>query len=328
MKEAEIPDNETERLIALRSLNILDTLPEERFDRITRLAMRLFNVPICVLTFVDSTTNFHKSIRGLDGTPELITYAPRDVSFCGHVVANEGETLVIPDTHLDERFKDNPNVTKAPHFRFYAGHPIKGSTEYDVGTFCIIDQKPRTFTEDELEALADLTAIVEREISLLNTSTLDELTQISNRRGFNMISSYIVDLCKRSLQPVVLASIDVDKFKLINDTAGHEAGDQALIDISNMLVEHFRSADVIARVGGDEFVVMAVGTSISSIGVAFDSLIQKFMKSELRKQYPFLGLSIGYANLNLELEDPIPDALKIADQQMYDIKQQHRNFFN
>nr|WP_231609374.1 MULTISPECIES: GAF domain-containing protein [unclassified Pseudoalteromonas] len=137
MIKSEIPSNEAERLHALRALKILDTSHEERFDRVTRIAKRMFNVSISLVTLIDEDRQWFKSRQGLDA-PEL----PRETSFCGHTI-NQDELLIIPDTAQDKRFFDNPFVTGDPKVRFYAGFPLKLREEVTIGTLCLADNKPR-----------------------------------------------------------------------------------------------------------------------------------------------------------------------------------------
>lgn len=130
------PADEPARLDALRALNILDTSPEERFDRLTRLAKRLFDVPIALVSLVDVDRQWFKSCVGLDASE-----TPRDISFCGHAIVGD-EILMIRDTLVDERFHDNPLVTGAPHIRFYAGCPLRVPNGSKIGTLCLIDADP------------------------------------------------------------------------------------------------------------------------------------------------------------------------------------------
>ncbi|MFN3429296.1 MAG: GAF domain-containing protein [Candidatus Sericytochromatia bacterium] len=158
METPRTPHNESERLAALHSLRILDTPHEERFDRITRLARRVFDVPITLVSLVDVNRQWFKSCQGID-----VSETPRDVSFCAHAIL-EPAPLVIPDAQSDPRFAGNPFVTGDAHIRFYAGHPLKSPEGYPVGTLCVIDTQPRTFGPEDLAVLADLAAIVEQEI--------------------------------------------------------------------------------------------------------------------------------------------------------------------
>ncbi|WP_213998725.1 diguanylate cyclase [Arsukibacterium sp.] len=163
---------EQSRLEALQQLGLLNTPPEERFDRITRLAKALFNTDIVLLTLLDEKTQFFKSRLGtsLEGTP-------RDISFCTHAIMEE-KLLVIPDALQDPRFADNPLVTKEPFIRFYAGAVIRTYTGMALGTLCLIDSKPRHFSADEQELLLDLAKGAENEFQLHYLKTL----QAENRR--------------------------------------------------------------------------------------------------------------------------------------------------
>ena len=121
MKAPETPPEEFERQAALERTGLLDTAPEERFDRYTRMACKAFNVPIALVSLVDSNRQWFKSCQGLSASE-----TPRNVSFCGHAILNS-ELLVIQDTLHDKRFMDNPLVTDDPHIRFYAGAPLHNS---------------------------------------------------------------------------------------------------------------------------------------------------------------------------------------------------------
>ena len=168
MREAPRPTDEKGRLAELYSLQILDTTPEERFDRITRVALRLFGVPIALVSLIDETRQWCKSCQGLS-----ISETPRDVSFCGHAIL-EDHALLVEDAHLDSRFADNPLVNGEPYIRFYAGHPLRGPHGHKVGTLCIIDHLPRRMSREDMETLRDLAAWVESE---LNTTLLNTLLE-------------------------------------------------------------------------------------------------------------------------------------------------------
>jgi PAS domain S-box-containing protein len=160
------PPDEQARLAALTALGILDTEPEERFDRITRIATRLFQVPICLISLVDEDRQWFKSRQGLDATE-----TPRDISFCAHTIL-DSEPLVVEDTLADPRFRDNPLVVGDPRIRFYAGHPLCAMNGSRVGTLCLADRRPRHFDESEIALLADLSAMVESELNSIQLAEL------------------------------------------------------------------------------------------------------------------------------------------------------------
>lgn len=154
------PVQESERLDALRSLELLDTPPEERFDRITRLASEFFQTPISYVALVDSDRQWFKSRHGL-----CQTETSRSVSFCQYTI-QRNEPLIIPDTHLHLLGRNHPLVVGDPYVRFYAGVPLAGPRGQKIGTFCLIDTRPREFSGEDVARLMAFAAIVEREINL------------------------------------------------------------------------------------------------------------------------------------------------------------------
>ena len=158
MTKPPFPDNEAGRLAALRSLQILDTPPEERFDRITRLALQHFKVPVALISLMDENRQWFKSYQGLD-----IKEIPRSVSFCDYAHLTD-DLMVVEDTRLDTRFADNPFVVGEPFVRFYAGQKIFHPNGLPVGTLCIIDVVPRKLAENERRSLRDLASLVETEL--------------------------------------------------------------------------------------------------------------------------------------------------------------------
>lgn len=123
-----LPSNERERLEALRRHAILDTPPEAAFDRIARLAARLLEVPIALVTFIDAGRQWYKARHGARWQE-----VGREVSVCAYTILTDGLTIV-PDLSRDRRFADNPHVTGPSHLRFYAGAPLKSSDGFNIGT--------------------------------------------------------------------------------------------------------------------------------------------------------------------------------------------------
>lgn len=158
MKAAPQLVNDSQRCEVLHSLNILDSAPEARFDRLTRLAQRLFQVDIALVSLVDEQRQWFKSRQGLEATE-----TPRSISFCGHAIEQD-RVFVVEDTLADERFADNPLVTDGPRIRFYAGCPLKGPGGLLMGTLCVIDSRPRQFDDQERDALRVLAELVEVEL--------------------------------------------------------------------------------------------------------------------------------------------------------------------
>jgi phosphoribosyl 1,2-cyclic phosphodiesterase/CheY-like chemotaxis protein len=153
-----IPKDEQQRLASLRALRILDTGPEERFDRITRLASALFDAPIALVSLVDENRQWFKSCYGLN-----VKETSRDAAFCAHVVYNR-EPMIVPDTFQDKRFADNPLVINEPRIRFYAGCPLILHDGACIGTLCVIDTRPRPQEVSDVACLRDLADLVVQEI--------------------------------------------------------------------------------------------------------------------------------------------------------------------
>ncbi len=148
-----IPANETSRIAALRELLLLDTPPEQRFDKLVDFAASEFAMPIVLFSLVDSDRQWFKAKFGLEACS-----TSRDISLCGHAILQDG-VFMVPDALEDERFADNPLVTGPPHLRFYAGAPLILPSGEAIGTLCLIDTVPRELDDIDrlmLESLRDL----------------------------------------------------------------------------------------------------------------------------------------------------------------------------
>jgi signal transduction histidine kinase len=148
MIKAAIPKNEHERIEALYQYQILDTLPDDDLDGITRLASQICQTPISLISLVDTNRQWFKSHHGTDARE-----TPRDISFCSHAINHPKEAFLVPDSRLDERFADNPLVTGFPNIVFYAGVPLVTPEGYSIGTLCIVDQQPKTLEQHQIDAL-------------------------------------------------------------------------------------------------------------------------------------------------------------------------------
>ncbi len=196
-----IPTDEERRLAALYRCEILDTPPEEAFDRVTRLACRVFDVPVALVSLVDRHRQWFKSAQGVD-VPET----DREIAFCAHGICEEGQ-FIVPDALEDSRFRDNPMVTNPPHVRFYAGVPLTVEGRYRVGMLCIKDYRPRVLSEEDLEMLQDLGQTV--------------VDSLERRRAQLAVEAGVRELEKehRELQ-LLAAAFETSQATLISDASG------------------------------------------------------------------------------------------------------------
>lgn len=267
MKEPPLPPDEAERQESLDRLEIVDTPAEERFDRITRLARTLFNVPTALISLVDRDRQWFKSAQGL-AAPET----PRAISFCGHAI-QEDSAFVVADALRDGRFADNPLVTGSPNIRFYAGQPVRAPDGQRVGTLCLIDDRPRRLSPEARQGLRDLAALVESElrVNALSVSQIalrSRLEAVERKAAIDPVTrawtrAMVVELLqselarsKRQRQPLAVVMLDLDNFKTINDTYGHPGGDEVLRVSADRMRAEVRPYDVVGRYGGEEFMIL------------------------------------------------------------------------
>lgn len=172
MTKASKPINEEERLNALQSYDILDTLPENSYDEITKLASFICETPISLVSLIDNDRQYFKSKVGLTQSE-----TNRDYAFCAHSILVPGERTIVEDARLDKRFEDNPLVVGDPHIVFYAGVPLITSEGFALGTLCVIDKKPRSLSEEQLDALKSLSNQVVKLLELRKSNRLFEEAQ-------------------------------------------------------------------------------------------------------------------------------------------------------
>jgi diguanylate cyclase (GGDEF)-like protein len=322
MQIPDIPVDEARRLTALHATRLLGSAPEEAFDRITRMAARLLDAPTALVSLVDQDVQWFKSRCGFEPAQTA-----RDISFCGHAIL-EHEPLVVGDATQDPRFCDNPLVLGEPHVRFYAGVPLYSVDRMPIGTLCVLDVVPRQLGAEELDILRDLAHMVEqlihhRQLAIaaqaLHSQVLldaanpelnaaagqvefllnhDVLTGLSNRQALVRAIASSLARWRKDGTPALVAAINLDKFKRLNEALGHHAGDQALVSVTWSLQSLLRPEDVLARVGNDEFVVLLPGLGDDS--VARDRLRQLMQAVHREFKTPSGGAiplttSIGYA---------------------------------
>lgn len=322
MLPAPIPRNEPERIASLRKMLLLSSPDEEAFDRVTRMAQRVFNVPIALISLIDANRQWFKSCIGLP-----VRETGRDVSFCGHAILQD-DVFVIENALEDPRFEDNPLVTGEPHVLFYAGRPLRNAENYMIGTLCIIDHSPRTFSNEDRRALNDLGYWIEqvfygRELSESQKKVLQELDEVRLKSMLDpMLNIWhhgaAIDMLERevirSYRNKIALSIlimDIDSFKTINDLYGHIIGDQVLIECSKVINSCIRPYDVNGRYGDDKFIVILPDANFEKAQQIAERLcrsiqIQPFLAGETLFD---VTISIGISSTDFHDETPNADEL-------------------
>lgn len=314
-------ENEEGRLAALNDLQILDTEPEEAFEHIVSLVQSILGVPIAAVSLVDRDRQWFKARRGLAPTE-----TPRNISFCSHAI-EQAEPFHIPDARLDSRFADNPLVTGEPGIRSYTGIPLRTTDGFNVGALCAIDQKPRELTDAEVSILSNLAKIVEKELELRRIAERDALTGALTRRAFCEKAEAEIARFRRYQRPCSLVLADLDHFKQVNDTYGHQAGDRVLCEVTELVIASKRPTDSLGRLGGEEFSLIMPETDVLAAYTAVERFRTSLASHDIAlPSGPTIRVTASFGIVQLsEAVTNVDDWLAAADVQLYAAKRAGRN---
>jgi len=336
MLTVELPESEIQRLRMLSQYQILDTAPEQYFDDLTHLAAYICQTPIAAIGLTDANRHWFKSRVGFVSAEE-----PRGATFCAHAIL-QSDLLMVPDALQDQRFAANPFVIGAAQIRFYAGAPLLSPEGYALGTLCVLDHVPRHLNHEQQSALRILANQVVTQMELRRNLEALEQTVIERRRSeaqlrYNAFHDNLTGLPNRALFMRRLHSaieknqrfpraefavlfIDLDRFKVINDSLGHVIGDQLLINIAHRLRSCLRPSDTIARLGGDEFAILLLNITRLEDAIEVADRLHAALKNpfSLSGQEVFTSSSVGIA-LGASYQRP-EDLLRDADTAMYRAK--------
>lgn len=311
---------EEERLTAVERYDILDTPPEPAFDRIATLVRLIFGVETSIVSLIDAHRQWYKAS---EGTP--LKEVPIGETFCRYAMPGT-DAMIVPDASQDERFCDSPHVTADHGVRFYASMPLTTEDGHNIGTICAIDSQPRQFSVRELEIFRELARIVMSEMELRRLATTDGLTGVSTRRAFKEDAEKYVALARRHRSQLSAITFDIDRFKAINDTYGHAAGDVVLKAVARAVEPILRQSDIFGRLGGEEFGVILPDADASAAMAVAEKLRHALLELRFPGSRPALlvSASFGVASFDPGADDYDSLMLK-ADEALYEAKRTGRN---
>ncbi|WP_299787990.1 sensor domain-containing diguanylate cyclase [uncultured Shewanella sp.] len=301
----------------------IEEIDWQRWQRLVNTVADMFNAPA---TFINQANLKGIEVIIASEKPET-HYQPGSNNldsniYCHHVVKSSSE-LYVRDAKQDPQWSNNPEYTE-DNYVSYLGLPISWPDGSVFGTLCVLDTKVTDYPQKYINALGVIKEVIDsdlrhlyKENQLLTLSYTDPLTQIFNRRGFTDLLRSTQELAQRLNRKLILLYFDLDEFKRANDTYGHDVGDIMLQKFAKTLKKNSRSCDLVARWGGDEFIVLIHAESESCV-----TLFTERMNSLLAQQQidPPIKYSFGYAVIRPGDKAELEELLKLADDYMYQNK--------
>ena len=289
------PQVEEKRLKELRSYDILDSLNEKDYEDITTLASVICDVPIVLISLVDKDRQWFKSHYGLDADE-----THRQHSFCSHAITNPGQAFIIPDSRLDDRFKNNPLVTGNPNVIFYAGIPLVSNSGYGLGTFCIIDNKPRELTEAQLNALNILAGQVMNMFELRKTNnTLNLKSELLERKTKNLDNIIAQRIAEVEGQRIELEKANKE-LQAFNYISSHDLQEPLRKIQTFASLINDREYNNLSEAGREYF--LKIGKASSRMSHLLKDLLA-YSRTTEKKQYDTISLKAIVHDIIEELED-------------------------
>lgn len=323
-----VPINEAERLVSVRSLLPSELTISDELNILTTLVRDVFQAASCSVSIIDEDWQRIAATSGIKAED-----CPRDKSGCTHVVYS-GQPLIVPDMRLHPAFQQQTYVTGEPGFRFYAGFPLEIDAGLTLGALCVIDTKPRSFDKNQCEEmrrfaqLASALLSLQRKNALLQndkvvlqkSSLTDPLTQLYNRRALKEHVAPFLRQHTAHKHSAGILMMDMDNFKIINDTYGHPAGDRLLKQAADRIRSVISADDIPVRIGGDEFcIILPAVRNGAELQAIADRMVEAFrMPFKISGQDVYSAASIGTllapedGNTNEQLSHHADKALYMA----------------
>ena len=310
---------ERRRLAALFAMDVLQTPREPIIQKLLRLARLEFGTTAASIVLIDrSMAHFHTRI----GTNAA--RCRRDGWFCNLTIQGR-EPLIVQDTATDPRTLALPEVSGAPAARSYAGFPLLTREGLAIGTLALFSAQSHRIPEGKEDVGRAIASIIMEAMELHRLASHDPLTGVLNRRGFMDQYERELDRCDRDGTPLSLAMVDIDHFKMINDTYGHGVGDVVLRQVARVLPPAQAESATVGRIGGEEFAILLPELTndqavpvIESIRLAIAALVLR-EAPDLR-----ITASFGLAQYGAEARTDV-QLLAQADAALYHSKEQGRN---
>jgi diguanylate cyclase (GGDEF)-like protein len=318
--------SEAQRHAALHACDMMGSAPFAVREALVRLAAHTFHVPAASIWLRDADRLWFRAGVGLSDNAQA-----RDKSLCAHTMAQSEALLVVEDLSLDTRFAPLPQGDLSPHWRFYAGAPLRNPQGLVLGTLAIWDTQSRAFSANDRLALKDLALLATHDIvtqqaiaQLQHLAMTDPLTGLANRTQFHHALGVEMAHAMRTGEPFSVLAMDLDGFRDVADGFGHAAGEEVLREVARRLHQQVRLGDVLSRFGGDEFgVVMRHGAKDSAQVLA--KRILKAVSAPITLSTGDeigVGISIGMAAYSDRVES-VAVLLAQADQALYQAKKQN-----